>query len=372
MIGGPARAAFFVLLPAFGVGGALGVPVLLCLAGALSLRPSLLRQVVDKRPSAILLLLALAGLAVLSSAWSAGPAAPLQALKVAAIVLFGLAFAGDAAASPRLTQAGGVAAFTVLAVLLAVEALGSLPLNRAVQPEADPGELLRNTMRGASLLMALAWGAAAVLIARGGRTWMRLGLLALAAAGFISFQFSQSANIVAFAAGLLAFAAAFAAPRAVLAATLAALTLWLIAAPFLTPLLLSAITVELPYSWNARAEIWTYIIERIWEQPWIGHGLDAARTHRPHVPVHPHSVSLQIWFELGVVGVALAIALMIAGARQLLRAIGDNRPAAAAACGTLVSLGLIANLSFNLWAEWWLAAMFIAAALVASLARRAG
>jgi exopolysaccharide production protein ExoQ len=370
MIGGAARAAFLVLLPALGVGGALGVPVLICLAGALSLRPSLLRQVVEKRPPVVLLLSAVMALAVLSSAWSADPAAPVQALKVGVLVLLGLTFAAAAVASPRMTQAGGVAACAVLAILLAIEALWGLPLNRAAQPEVDPGELLRNVSRGASLLMALTWGAAAALIAHGGRTWIRLGLLVLAAGGFIAFQFGQFANTLAFAAGLLVFAAAFVAPRPVLGLTLAGLTLWLIAAPFLTPLLLSGLTIELPYSWNARVEIWSYVIERIWERPWIGHGLDAARMHHPPVPVHPHSVSLQIWFELGVVGVALTAALMIAGARQLLRAVGHNRAAAAAACGTLVSLGLIANLSFNLWAEWWLAAMFIAAALVGSLARR--
>jgi hypothetical protein len=36
--------------------------------------------------------------------------------------------------------------------------------------------------------------------------------------------------------------------------------------------------------------------------------------------------------------------------------------------GTLAASWVIANLSFNLWAEWWLAAFFIAAGLVGALA----
>ncbi|MBC7770255.1 MAG: O-antigen ligase family protein, partial [Phycisphaerales bacterium] len=53
----------------------------------------------------------------------------------------------------------------------------------------------------------------------------------------------------------------------------------------------------------------------------------------------------------------------------LSRAFAANRPAAAAAAATLASLGIIANLSFGVWQEWWNATIFVAAALVAALAR---
>jgi O-antigen ligase len=195
-------------------------------------------------------------------------------------------------------------------------------------------------------------------------------VVVLAVSGFISIQFGQFANTLGFAAGLAAFLAACAVPRVMLVAIPAGLLLWLLAAPFATPLLASAIDAQaLPYSWNARVEIWSYVCERIFEQPWIGHGLDAARVHLPEVPVHPHSVSLQIWFELGLVGVLLAAVSLVAGARELARRFADNRPAAAAAAGALAAIGVVANLSFNLWAEWWLATMFVAAGMVGALRR---
>lgn len=367
MIGASARAVFFALLPAFAVGGALGVPVLLCLAGALSLRPSLLRQAVENRPAALLLVVGFLALSIASAAWSEHDAGR-QALKLAVLAPLGLLFAAGAAAGPRLTRAGGIAAFAALAVLLAIEAIWALPLNRAAQPEVDPGELLRNVSRGASLCLALTFVAAATLMAHGGRAWTQLGLLALVAGGFVSFQFGQFANTLAFGAGLAAFFAAFVAPRVVVGATIAVLTIWLLAAPFATPLLAGLFDPEqLPYSWNARLEIWAYVCERIREQLWIGHGLDAARAHLPEIPVHPHSASLQIWFETGLVGALLGAAALIAGGVALVRAIGRNRVAAAGAAGTLAALGIVANVSFNLWAEWWFATFFIAAGLVGAL-----
>lgn len=368
MIGGAARGVFFVLLPAFAVGGALGVPVLICLAGALSLRPSLLRQAVENRPAPLILLLCFLALSIAAAAWSEHSAAT-QAAKLAVLAPLSLLFAASAAVDPRLTRAGGVAAFAVLAALLTIEAIWALPLNRAAQPEVDTGELLRNVSRGASLCLVLTFAAAAALMARAGLAWTLAGLLALAAGGFVSLQFGLFANTLAFGAGLLAYCAAFAAPpRLVVGGVIAGLTAWLLAAPFATPLLSGLFDPpQLPYSWNARLEIWAYVCDRIAEQPWIGHGLDAARVHLPEVPVHPHSVSLQIWFETGVIGVLLATAALVSGGLALVRAIGNNRVAAAAASGTLTAIGLVSNLSFNLWAEWWFATLFVAAGLVGAL-----
>jgi exopolysaccharide production protein ExoQ len=369
VIGTFARAVFFVLLPAIGVGGALGLPVLLCLAGMLSLRPSLLRQAVESRPWSLLLLMGFLTLAVTSSLWSEHAAGP-QGLKIGAVAVLGLVFAAAAAGDPRLTRAGAVAAFAVLAALLAIEAIGGLPLNLAAQPGGDFDELTRNVSRGASLLLVMTFSAAGALLARPGLIWKASTVAALAAGAVISLQFGQFANAVGFAVGLGLFVAGYAQPRLTLIAVSAGLLLWLVAAPFATPLLASAVSAEaLPFSWNARVEIWTYVSERIWEQPWIGHGLDAARAHLPEIPVHPHSASLQIWFELGVLGVLLAAAVLISGAIDLVRRFAGNRPAAAAAAGTLGAFGVVANLSFNLWAEWWLAAMFLAAGLVGALAR---
>jgi O-antigen ligase len=384
--GGPARAAFFALLPAAAAGGALALPVLMCLAGAASLRPSLLQQAVEKRPLALALLLIFTAWAAASSAWSPYPI-HVQAIKLALIVPLGLMFAAAAGAdarAARLTLAAGLAAFIVLAALLAVEAAWGLPLNRAAQPGAPMGELGRNTSRGAIVLLALTWPVAAHLLG-GGKAGAGAAILALIASAALSLPFGQLAHPIALAAGLAAFALAFAAPRFALLTTTGVLAGWTLAAPFLTPLVLSSQRVVdmLPLSWAVRVGVWEHVCARILQSPWIGHGLDASRADAARIvvrdlevdaiPLHPHSASLQIWFETGAVGATLAAAALALGGWSLARALAADRFAAAAAAATIASLGVIANVSFGLWQEWWNATLFIAAALTAAVgARRAG
>jgi O-antigen ligase len=377
-VSGVAFALFFAVAPAASAGGAMGLPVLMCLAAALALRPSHLRQVIESKPIALWLLLGFWAWVLATSAWSAQPGFA-QAGKLAVLAPLGLVFvaAAGAESNRRLVQAFGVAAFAVLVALMTVEALWDLPLNRAANPDIPPSEVVRNVNRGAAVVLAMTWGAAAGLIANG-----RSGLAraVLAASAILALPFGLWANLVAFVIALIVFAVAFGAPRFALLSVSGGLSLWMLVAPFATPLILASprLVDALPLSWAARVGIWDYVCARILEQPWIGHGLDASRavTDRIQVreldmrgiPLHPHSASLQIWYETGAVGAALAAAALLAGGWTLSRVFADNRPAAAGAAATMAALGVIANISFGIWQEWWLATMFIAAALVAALA----
>ena len=57
------------------------------------------------------------------------------------------------------------------------------------------------------------------------------------------------------------------------------------------------------------------------------------------IPLHPHSGSLQIWYETGAVGAVLAALALLAGGWALARAFKDNRLGAAAAAASLATLG---------------------------------
>ena len=98
---------------------------------------------------------------MVSSAWSPYPD-HVQAPKLAATIGLGLVFAWAAsrADARRLTRAGCLAAFCVLAALLTVEAIADLALNRAVRPEAPDWVLEGNPTRGAVILLALTWAVA--------------------------------------------------------------------------------------------------------------------------------------------------------------------------------------------------------------------
>jgi O-antigen ligase len=360
----------------------MALPVLLCLAGAVAVRPTLIRQAFENRPWALLILIAFAAWAGVSSFWSDYPG-HAQATKLAVLLPLGLVFAAAAGAATTrpLVRAAGAAAFVVLALLLTIEAIWDLPLNRAANPEIPPGEVVRNVNRAAAVLLALTWTAAAYFLAS--RRPVAAAAIILASA-LLALPFGLWANLAAFLLGLGVFAGAFAAPRLAPKAVALGLAAWALAAPFVTPLVIGnqRLVDALPESWAQRAGIWNYVCGRILEQPWLGHGLDASRavTDRIQVrdvdmrgvPLHPHSASLQVWFETGAVGAALAALALLAGGWAAARAFADNRPAAAAAAATLASLGVIANVSFGLWQEWWIATMFLAAALVGALSRRRG
>ncbi|ESQ92154.1 hypothetical protein ABAC460_04510 [Asticcacaulis sp. AC460] len=65
-------------------------------------------------------------------------------------------------------------------------------------------------------------------------------------------------------------------------------------------------------SWAARLDIWTYTVEQTLAHPFWGLGYETARTFDPHIPNHPHNLSLQAWMELGVPGLVLLAALWLA------------------------------------------------------------
>lgn len=373
-VGGLARAALFALLPAASAGGGLALAPLLGLSGAASLRPSLLREDLAHPPLWFIALVLFTAWLAISALWSPYGDA-IQALKFTLTVGAGLLFARGAGAEPRLTLAAGIAALIVLSALLAVEAILDMPLNRAANPDLLTWQLAGNPGRGAAVLTALIWAGLGYLLHR------RLGWLAaiaLVGAGALASQFGQAANIAAFAVGAAGFALGYLAPRVAPLLVGGGLAVWLLAAPFVTPLLLSAAPASLPYSWAARIEIWRYVCARIAEAPWIGRGLDAARIDEGQVvvqgqtvsaiPLHPHSGSLHIWFETGAVGAALGAAVLLFGAWRLSRGLAGQRAAAAAACGTLAAIGVIANVSFGAWQEWWNATILIAAGVVAALA----
>jgi O-antigen ligase len=376
-----AIAAFFSLLAAVAAGGGLAVPVLLCLVGALAIRPSVLKQGLKKRPLVPALVLTLAIWSIITTAWSPLPMDD-QVYKLAVLVPLGLMFVASATADPqtrRLTAAGALAACVVLAPLLGIEALWNMPLNRAGSPNEPVDQLWRLGGHGTTILLALAWSAAAGLIGGSGMVRKAGALVILVSAAVLSAQFEQLANAVAFGVGVVGFIGGWIAPRVMLLATSGGLALWLIVSPFVAPLLAAnaRLSDALPFSAAHRIGIWTYISGRVWEQPLFGHGLEASRvvTDRLDIqdrnvmatPVHPHSASLQIWFETGAIGALLAAAALIAGGLWLAHKFRNDRPAAAAACATLASLGFIANVSYGIWAEWWMATLFVGAAAVGAV-----
>ena len=379
-----ARAVFFALLPAVAAGGAMGLPVLLSIAGLASLSPGLFRQVLEKRPLVLGLLVAWAAWAAVTSLWSPwdGP----TAAKTLALLALALPFIAVAAANEKsaaLTLWAAVAAFIVLSLLLGVEAAFDMPLNRGFQPDVADGELNRNPSRGLIVLLSMVWPVIAWLMSRRTTAYGALAAAVAVVCFSLSLQFDQLATAIGFSAGAFVLAIALFLPRLAILATSFGLALWTLIAPFATPLLVSSphLIESVPMSWAHRIAIWRYTCARIMEQPWLGHGIDAGRTTTDMltvrglvtrgIPVHPHSASLQIWHDLGLVGALLSAALLAYGGLLLSRAFAHDRYAGAATAAVFTMFGLMANVGWSLWQEWWMATLLLTAALIGALGARA-
>ena len=88
------------------------------------------------------------------------------------------------------------------------------------------------------------------------------------------------------------------------------------------------------------------------------------------LPLHPHNAVLQVWLELGGVGVALGFGPLIFTIWRAFRSPAwRTRPVQAmisAAAAAAVSVALI---SFGIWQEWFLSGLFVATAFVVLSAR---
>ncbi|MGE0044818.1 MAG: O-antigen ligase family protein [Hyphomonadaceae bacterium] len=385
-LGARASAGFFILFSPLANGGAMAFPPLLALCALIGAPWTRLWHAFRGQWLTVSLILAFAAWAAASAAWSATPDT-MQGWRVLALAALGLLFCAGAGRSARdraLVRAAALAGAVTLIPQAGAEALFDLFFNRLAQPDAiDPGALMRNPGRGISALV--------VVFATGFGGWLAgspltrwTALIAAPFVGWLSLQFDMAVNALALGAAAGAFVLGWLAPQLTILAASFGLALWTLAAPFALPVLLSRFATvidALPDSWAIRAVIWRFVSERIIERPLIGLGIDGSRsfdqrttTHGVEhalVPLHPHNAALQIWLELGAIGALLAAAALIVGGLAAARAFRDNRLGGASVAALFVSAGLIANVSYGAWQEWWIAILFAAAALAAAARRSA-
>jgi len=323
--------------------------------------------------------------AALSSVWAVDPAATLARVPRLALIVVagGLVVAAarglDEAARRRVMI--GLAAGLLVAFLppLADRAFGVV-LGR---------ENLFKYNRGLSLAVLLLWPASLLLVRYGARRW--LAVLWPAAAVTVFALESDSAKL-ALPVGLIAAGLAWRAPRlapvllaglAVAYIAVAPLVHQKDAVPFVQGAALDGAAAEpswLPFSARHRLAIWAFAAERIADKPLLGWGFDSARRlpggkivisgEAQAMPLHPHNAVLQLWVELGAGGAALGAALAIWAGLWLRRM--EDPVARAAGAGHFAAAVTLLCLTFGVWQNWWLAGLFLSAALLAAARPRDG
>lgn len=341
--------------------------------------------------------------AIASALWAFAPAAALMGgLRLAALVIALAAIVAAAASLPAegrgwVSRAlvGGV---IVGAVLLVVELFGGAPLNNALRGFPVPPRNAEVTKPAATLLVLLAGPALLAVYARAGWRWAAALGAGLAAAVLASTsEAARLGLIAAIGAGGLALALPGVARRVLPAA----LALAVLAGPPLLDQVARGATRAgmLPLSAVHRTLIWDYAAERAAERPFAGFGMDAARAlpggrENPDVarldalgiqgaprafflaaprglaeliPLHTHSMPLQIRLELGFVGLALFAVFAFLAGRAAAALPGRGALAAGAAIGA--SAAVVSLLSYGVWQHWWWVSVALAAAALAVIAK---
>ena len=185
-----------------------------------------------------------------------------------------------------------------------------------------------------------------------------------------TLQMPMAASSLAIFLGCLTYAFVFYKPKVILPAISMALILVALTIPFLTPIIVKEIrgsVYEKLISRNVmqRLEIWNFTSEKINGSPFVGHGFGAARsisatsinianTNWKAMPLHPHNSFLQVWLELGLLGVLILCYYL----HLLFKNIKEkvvSKSIQACLASTLISTLILSLISFGIWQYWWIA-----------------
>lgn len=282
----------------------------------------------------------------------------------------------------RAVMAGAAVAILALGVDLAS---GGLWLTRALMPngsEPDALAVAHSRVRTAvSALTILVCGIGAFCSQRGWIGWLAsFGLLVLCLG--LAWLAQHTVAGIAILAAAVCGALGFARPELTLMWLTQIAALWLVAAPWLqAPLGAALAQLSLPhldnslaFAWKTELYTWRFVAAEVSNHPVLGAGFDASRALdatqqidgyvMPVINSHPGSFGLQVWFETGAIGAALAAGALAALGRRLGALFARDRIAAAWTAATLAAAAIHASLDAGLWDGWFWAAVVIAGSII--------
>lgn len=343
-------------------------------------------------PALTALLFAIIAWSAITALWAIDPAESLHTagrllvVAVSLIVLLDAALrlgAGERARFRRWLVYGAAAAVLITLARIALISGYTVWMRHEAMSEIKLAALNRT----ATIIAILAWPAALSISRTYGRRW---AIAFCAVAGATVFLLAPATPLLALVIGALAFAVAWYLPATAKVILLVVFALFICIVPFfdtLTPWATELLTKNFtaPVSEVHRFVIWRFVGEHILERPVFGWGLEAARVFPgretqlflltwpdgtpatgPALPLHPHNAVVQIWLELGLIGVALFAALFVLAVRTIASA-GGEHARSAVTTATIATALVIAQFGFGIWQGWWLATLGLAAVMIAAV-----
>lgn len=335
------------------------------------------------RPNGLLvvLMLLLIGWAAISGLWAINPDRTIKTTVRIALVCISMIVLVDAASKLDADQRRRFGYWLIGGTVTGLVLTGALILSSGGTSVWTGGSHLADYKlaglnRASSVISLLVWPVA-LIVARIFNRFAAAAVIVLSAVYL--FSLAPSTPLVAFVMGLFAFVVAWISHgwgKRVLLLGFVAAVIIVPLLDFLAPPLIDFLSsnVRFPHSEIHRLVIWQFATERIFEHPLVGWGLDAARAipggneqlflflfgglpeTGQAMPLHPHNALIQIWLELGVVGVILVgaiFALIVASIPESL----SDRAGPATLIATTACAFTIAQLGFGIWQGWWMASL---------------
>lgn len=223
------------------------------------------------------------------------------------------------------------------------------------------------TLNNGAVIMALLFLPFATILWNRGHKVGALAVCITMLAGL--FFLSSDASILSLLVGIFACVFTILLGRRGALIIMVVIVTGFLAAPILTSTLLKPNSIHSPgkasiSSTEHRKKIWQFVNERIDEKPFLGWGMDSSRdipkgTSRLSkileiLPLHPHSLALQIRLELGLPG-AILVAAFITTLFLSLFPPGLRVTTSAVAAGVISSYLLVGSISYGVWQNWWVA-----------------
>jgi exopolysaccharide production protein ExoQ len=340
---------------------------LLILAAALDGRlPTALRRLgrslLSYRTLALLLILVWAAVTILWTPKPANAAGRLPGI-ILTILLFSIAIA-CLRSRVRLSNVNLIPiGMAIASVALALEFVPHSPLAEWVDTGTDDTE----SVRAAMLLTLLIWPAIGSLLARG-RNWQALLLCLITILAL--WLVHNLVVFTAFIAGILVMMVALWRPRLAARIVRTVVLCLLVLAPPIGWLMARYGGFLLPAEGDQLVGIWRDVTYAIPGHLLGGFGYDSSswltRGAGGQLLASPRNAALQIWLELGVIGVALS-ALALWTAFRAMERQDDRSTPAAAAVGTSAAIMMFSGLAA--WQTWWLMSLGLTSVSLAFLSR---
>ncbi len=278
-----------------------------------------------------------------------------------------------------------IASLLASGIIFFIESLtggkASIAFKELIQKKETQVFLLHNLDRGMALLTLVSWVVISIFLKGGNRAAAFLLYFALLEG--LSFSDNLAALVAHFIAGgvfLLTRLTILRNPKILSFLLLISSLSMIIFAFKINPLKISEKNEVLPNSAKHRLFIWNFVAKNSKEYPLLGIGFNSSKKfpvtdsqiielfgQKLHpLPLHPHNNILQVYFELGAIGLILYLSL----ACKYLLIIGKNYKTTSSRNKDLICslyacfsvYFIIAMISYNVWQSWWLfSALWIAA-----------